>query len=70
MVLVSSARLGQWERASTAFRSMLGRQGAHVLEAQRASMFSIFAIQILDEIRDRYGPVADVDGCFNSELIR
>ena len=38
-------------------------------EAQGASTFSIFAVQILDEIRDRYGPVADVAGWFNSELI-
>lgn len=39
-------------------------------EAQGASMFSIFAVQILDEIRHRYGPVADVDVWFNRELIR
>jgi hypothetical protein len=38
-------------------------------EVQRASMFSIFAVEILDGIRSRYGPVAGASAWFNSVLI-
>lgn len=38
-------------------------------EVQRASMFSIFAVEILDGIRNRYGPVTDASAWFNSVLI-
>jgi hypothetical protein len=38
-------------------------------EAQRASMFSIFAVDILNGIRSRYGPVADAATWFEGGLI-
>ena len=38
-------------------------------EAQRASMFSTFAVDILDEIRARYGPVSSAREWFQTQLV-
>jgi hypothetical protein len=38
-------------------------------EARRASMFSLFAVDILQAIQQRYGPIADAAGWFESDLI-
>jgi hypothetical protein len=39
-------------------------------EARRASMFSSFAVEILDAIRERYGPVSGAGKWFQSDLIQ
>lgn len=39
-------------------------------EAQRASMFSSFAVEILDAIRERYGPLSGAGKWFQSDLIQ
>jgi hypothetical protein len=38
-------------------------------EAQSASMFSLFAVDILKGIRDRYGPITDARDFFETDLI-
>jgi hypothetical protein len=38
-------------------------------ETQRASMFSLFAVDILQRIQDRYGTIADASDLFESDLI-
>lgn len=38
-------------------------------ESLRTSMFSIFAIEILEGIRDRYGPISSTSAWFQSDLI-
>lgn len=38
-------------------------------EAQSASMFSLFAVDILKGIKDRYGPIADARDFFETDLI-
>lgn len=38
-------------------------------EAQRASMFSLFAVEILDKIEERYGPVWQEAAWFENEFI-
>ena len=38
-------------------------------EAQRASMFSVFAVEMLDRMRQRYGSLAQASKWFESELI-
>lgn len=39
-------------------------------EAHGASIFSLFAVDILDEIRERYGPVSAAASAFETELIQ
>lgn len=38
-------------------------------ETQRASIFSVFAVEILHRIEERYGPIADAVAWFESDLI-
>lgn len=46
-----------------------GEQALVDHEVQRASMLSIFAVEIVDGIRNRYGPLAHTSAWFNSVLI-